>query len=271
MTKIKRATRRILRTLRLEGPVLRSRDQYKARLAMKKSPIQIGPDSLPIPPAELIYQVAGPISTELFFRGGANGCRIITETLARNGVAIDSMSAILDFGVGCGRVARHWNTLSVEVHGCDYNPSLVEWCKANLPHVRAAINRLDPPLPYPDERFDLVYALSVFTHLTESQQRSWSAELCRVTRSGGYVLFTTHGPSFPHNDPFFVTPDIANRLAKGELLVFEPGHAGRNYCATLHPRVWVEANMLTGFELIEYVEQGAEMNGGQDIYLVRKV
>jgi len=33
----------------------------------------------------------------------------------------------------------------------------------------------------------------------------------------------------------------------------------------------VEANMLTGFELIEYVERGAEMNGGQDIYLVKKV
>jgi hypothetical protein len=56
------------------------------------------------------------------------------------------MSAILDFGVGCGRVARHWNGLSAEVHGCDYNPVLVEWCKANLPHLRAVTNRLDPPL-----------------------------------------------------------------------------------------------------------------------------
>jgi SAM-dependent methyltransferase len=87
---------------------------------------------------------------------------------------------------------------------------------------KAVTNRLDPPLPYPDERFDLVYALSVFTHLTESQQRSWSAELHRVTRTCGYVLFTTHGPSFPHSDPSFTTPEIANRLANGELLVFEP-------------------------------------------------
>jgi SAM-dependent methyltransferase len=262
----------VLRTLRLEGPVLRSRGRYKARSAMKKSPVQMGRDSFPIPPAELISQVAGcPISAELFLSAGANGRRSITETLARNGVAIDSMSAILEFGVGCGRVARHWNGLSAEVHRCDYNPALVEWCKANLPHVRAVTNRLDPPLPYPDEHFDLVYALSVFTHLTESQQLSWSAELRRVTRTGGYVLFTTHGPSFPHSDPSFATPEIANRLANGELLVFEPGHAGRNDCAALHPRAWVEANMLTGFELIEYVEQGAEMNGGQDIYLVKKV
>jgi 2-polyprenyl-3-methyl-5-hydroxy-6-metoxy-1,4-benzoquinol methylase len=138
---------------------------------MNKSPVQLSPDSFPIPPGELIIQVAGSDNTQWFLSGGTTGRRIITETLARNGVAVDSKSAILDFGVGCGRVARHWNGLRAEVHGCDYNPALVEWCKANLPHVRAVTNRLNPPLTYPDEHFDLVYALSVFTHLTESQQR----------------------------------------------------------------------------------------------------
>jgi hypothetical protein len=42
-------------------------------------------------------------------------------------------------------------------------------------------------------------------------------------------------------------------------------------CAALHPREWVEANMLDGFECVEYVERGAEMNGGQDLYLLRRV
>jgi SAM-dependent methyltransferase len=116
-----------------------------------------------------------------------------------------------------------------------------------------------------------VYALSVFTHLDESQQLSWIAELRRVTKPGGLVLFTTHGPSFPHGDESFSTPEIAARLDRGELVVFAADHAGRNMCAALHPREWVEANMLDGFECVEYVERGAEMNGGQDLYLLRRV
>jgi SAM-dependent methyltransferase len=214
--------------------------------------------------------VAGPLSDEEFLAGGALGRRILTETLARNGVEVERLGALLDFGVGCGRVARHWVGIEADVHGCDYNAALVEWCGANLPHVTAARNRLEPPLPYADERFDFVYALSVFTHLTEPQQRAWAAELRRVTRRGGHVLFTTHGPTFPHADPSFDTAEIRARLERGELIVFAPDHAGRNNCAALHPRSWVERNMLDGFELVEHLERGAEMNGGQDMYLVRR-
>jgi SAM-dependent methyltransferase len=271
MTAIKTGARAVLKGLALEGPAMRARDRQLARRATKRQPGRIGPDGLPIPPAELISQVAGPLSEEQFLAGGAAGRRIITNTLARNGVAVEQLEAMLDFGVGCGRVARHWAGIDTDVHGSDYNPALVTWCDANLPHVTAARNRLEPPLPYPDRRFDLVYALSVFTHLTAEQQRSWSAELRRVTRPGGHVLFTTHGPTFPHRDASFRSPEVLERLERGELVVFEPGHAGRNNCAALHSLAWVEQNMLDGFELVEYVERGAEMNGGQDIYLVRRV
>jgi SAM-dependent methyltransferase len=270
MTSIKSGAKAVLKGLALEGPGMRARDRQRARRATRHHLSRVGADGLPIPPAELISQVAGPLSDAEFLAGGAAGRRIISETLGRNGVDVDQLSSLLDFGVGCGRVARHWVGIPAEVHGCDYNPALVEWCDANLPHVRATRNKLDPPLPYDGEMFDFVYALSVFTHLTESQQRTWSAELRRVTRVGGHVLFTTHGPTFPHQDPSFSTPEIRERLERGELIVFEPGHAGRNNCAALSPRSWVEANMLDGFELVEYVERGAEMNGGQDIYLVRR-
>jgi SAM-dependent methyltransferase len=190
--------------------------------------------------------------------------------LARNGERVAELGAILDFGVGCGRVARHWAGLDVDVHGCDYNPELVAWCRRNLPHVTARSNGLDPPLPYEDARFDLVCALSVFTHLTESRQRSWIAELRRVTRPRGLVLFTTHGPSFRFSDPAWPPPEIRARLAAGELVVVLPEHAGRNACTAIHPRAWVEEHMLDGLELLEYRENGAEMNGGQDLYLARR-
>jgi hypothetical protein len=39
---------------------------------------------------------------------------------------------------------------------------LVRWCRRNLPFADFGINHLDPPLPYEEEQFDLIYALSGF-------------------------------------------------------------------------------------------------------------
>ncbi len=73
------------------------------------------------------------------------------------------------------RVARHWAAVpGPEVHGCDYNPELVEWCASNLCSLRGDFrNELAPPLPYVSGSFDLIYALSVFTHLDDALQRAW--------------------------------------------------------------------------------------------------
>lgn len=46
---------------------------------------------------------------------------------------------------------------------------------------------------YPDAFFDIVYSVSVFTHLPEEMQLSWLEELRRVAEKGGYLLLTTHG------------------------------------------------------------------------------
>jgi len=267
---VKEGARGALKRLGIEGTAMRARDRQVARRAIRNGAGGTGPDGLPVPPAELINLVAGPTPIDEFLAGGKLGHDVIHAALERNDISLDG-ATVLDFGVGCGRVARHWKDDPVKFHGSDYNPVLVEWCQANLPHVTAGTNQLEPPLPYKAETFDLIYALSVFTHLTEPQQLVWASELRRVTKPGGVVLFTTHGPTFPHADPQFRTPEIQERLAAGEFLIFEPGHAGRNHCAALHPRDWVEKHMLSGFELVEYAERGATMNGGQDIYLVRRV
>jgi hypothetical protein len=39
-------------------------------------------------------------------------------------------------------------------------------------------------MDYANEQFDLIYAISVFTHLTEDLQHSWLNELGRVKRGG---------------------------------------------------------------------------------------
>jgi SAM-dependent methyltransferase len=267
MTELKGVAREGLRRTGLSGPYYRARDRHRARTALRRAPVGIGPDGLPVPPPELITQVAGPTAVDEFLAGGARAADDIRGILERNGVAMRDLGAILDFGCGCGRVLRQWAGLSgPDLHGTDYNPALVEWCSANLPFARLAVNGLEPPLPYPDGRFDLVYAMSVFTHLTEAQHHAWMAELRRVLRPGGHLVFTTHGDAHLG----FCTEDELAAYRRGELVVLNPDMAGRNACGALHPRAWVTGSLLRGVELVDDRPEGGTGNGRQDIWLVRR-
>lgn len=143
------------------------------------------PDGLSIPPDFLMYLVAGTGDAGWFLESGPRAAESIRSALAEVGVDLGAVGSLLDFGCGCGRVVRHWARLPVAVHGCDLNPRLVGWCRDHLPFGTFAVNRLQPPLGCADGSFGLVYALSVFTHMGEPDQRAWMAELHRVLRPGG--------------------------------------------------------------------------------------
>ena len=92
------------------------------------------------------------------------------------------VDSVLDFGCGCGRVTRYWSGFAGSVAGSDIDGPAVAWCRSNLAFARFEQNRLEPPLAFERESFDLVYALSVFTHLTGELQLAWRDELRRVLR-----------------------------------------------------------------------------------------
>ena len=91
------------------------------------------------------------------------------------GSDIGVCSAVLDFGVGCGRIARHWagvtgrSSTAATTTRCSCGGAR-RTCRFFTPR-----RRLEPPLRYRGQAFDLVYAYSVFTHLTEPLQHSWMA------------------------------------------------------------------------------------------------
>jgi SAM-dependent methyltransferase len=223
---------------------------------------------LPVPPAELIHKVAGTSDVNWFLKAGGFGAESIREVLLKNRIALDSIRRVLDLGCGCGRVIRHLQLLeNTELHGTDYNPMLIEWCKANLKFAHFAVNDLRPPLSYSDSQFDLVYALSVFTHLPEDLQAGWMNELRRVTRDGKYLLITTHGKYYFDQ----LTPTEQRQFQNGELVVREQAAAGTNYCATFHPEEYVRTKLATGFEILDYIPEGAKGNPMQDLFLLRKI
>jgi SAM-dependent methyltransferase len=192
----------------------------------------------------------------------------IKSALQRNGVAIGDLDAVLDFGCGCGRVLRCWNSVQgPRPNGCDYNPRLVDWCRSNLPFADARVNQLAPPLAYRDGEFDLVYAFSVFTHLTEDLQLAWMSELARITKPGGFVLFSTHGGSYSER----LDTSELRRFEGGELIVKNNMKApGSNTCSAYHPPIYVNNQLAKGLDPVDHVPQGARGNPHQDLYLFRK-
>ncbi len=225
----------------------------------------------PVPPARLRVKVSWTADLAFFLDSGRGQARFIRELASRHGAPPDEMGAILDFGCGCGRLARWWSDLEgVEMHGSDHDPELVEWCSRNLPFLRAAVNDLAPPLGYRDESFDLVYALSVFTHLSEDLQRAWLAELVRTLRPGGLLFFTVMGTGYLDQ----LSPSERAAFERGEQVTQFEDVAGTNLCGAYHPPRYVERHMLGGLELLEAVHPGdgdASAPGlAQDSYLVRK-
>lgn len=226
-----------------------------------------GSTPLPVPPLALIDLVSGQPDIPWFLEGGKRAAAAIREALARQGVAMEELAALLDFGCGCGRVLRHWSELApgTEIHGSDLSLRSIEWGQRHLTFARLQTNGLAPPLPYPDETFDLIYALSVFTHLPEDLQQPWMNELRRIIRPGGFLLFSTHGERYAAE----LDPGERIRFGGGELVVRASADAGTNACGAYHPPAYVRAVLVTGMEVLEHVPEGALGNPHQDQWLLR--
>jgi SAM-dependent methyltransferase len=232
----------------------------------------VAEDGLPLPSPELVGLVAGFIAPGEFHRYGRYAATWIAEMLARNGVPAGGLGRILDFGCGCGRVIRHWPAFTqAELRGCDYNPHLVAWCAQNLPFAEFRANDLEPPLPYEDDSFDFVYALSIFTHLDADLHLAWIEELTRVVKPGGLLLPTFHGRSRveymrAHEGEY---ERIAPGFDAGELVVIEADRSGSSACAAYHPERYIREALGRGLEILDYSPGGA-LDIQQDAVLFRR-
>src|SRR5438270_7317065 len=63
---------------------------------------------VPLPPAELIFLVAGQSDATWFSRIGRLGFRCVKAAMDRTITPSSRPTKILDFGCGCGRVLRYW-------------------------------------------------------------------------------------------------------------------------------------------------------------------
>lgn len=96
---------------------------------------------------------------------------------------------ILEAGCGTGLILERVGEFASRAVGVDLSAGMLEQAKARgLEVAQGSITAL----PYPDERFDVVYSFKVLAHIPAIEDAL--AEMARVTRPGGVVLAEFYNP-----------------------------------------------------------------------------
>lgn len=148
-------------------------------------------EELPVPPLSLSSRWGQ--STDSYLRGGRIDAENILAQLAEVDATVEPGSRLLDFGCAEGRVLRFFpRHPESELWGVDINAERIAWAQQHLPApFRFATTTTAPHLPFEDNYFDLVYAVSVFTHISELAD-AWFLEVLRVLRPDGHAYLTIH-------------------------------------------------------------------------------
>jgi SAM-dependent methyltransferase len=245
------------------------------------------PEGDPLPPRRLRARAGVPGARDYTY-GGRQAADELAGALAAADISLTDRRAILDFGCGAGRVLPHIARLAPEADcaGCDIDRAAVDWARAHRPAQRWELSSFEPPLPFADASFDLIYSISVFSHLGASLERRWLRELRRVLEPRGVALLSVHGqhafaefragrastawcpPQLFEREPlrpddFVFAPYIRSVWTEGEL----PG-VGREYGLAFHGPEYIRKTWDDGFEVLAILERA--VTGWQDLVILRR-
>jgi SAM-dependent methyltransferase len=217
------------------------------------------------PPAKLLWATAPTTSYQVYLTG-RQAAEAFYQLAAQH---LAEVRRIYELGCGALSVLRHMPGVAegIEAFGSDYDPKLVDWCKANVPGVKVELNALEPPLRYHDDSFDFVYSRSVFTHLSAGLQKQWLTEQFRVTRPGGLVLVTVHGDAYKHR----LTRQERAEYESAGFVEHRTADDGGPWYTTFNSPAYMEQELLAGLEVVHRDLLPEEACGlRQDTWMVRK-
>lgn len=149
-----------------------------------------------LPDEPRIKRVSGPLANRItYLNGGYSAFQRVIDVARENGVFVRPQTQVLDWGVGCGRVARFFaKQTEAQITGVDIDSDNVGWCRANLRGTYETV-KLSPPTSLRANAFDLIYSCSVLSHLSKADADAWLGEMARVLAPGGLALLSFNGSS----------------------------------------------------------------------------
>jgi SAM-dependent methyltransferase len=238
-------------------------------MVKSKSVDKLDVSRLPLPPQELARYVGHRSDDDPLAAYEAAGRRLsgFLHSVLPDEWSLEG-KRLLDFGCGSGRVLRYLGVEAehTELHGCDIDEQSVQWLKENLcpPVAEVFLSFPQPPLPKPDEHYDLIYAFSVFTHLTD-QWSDWILELHRLLSRDGLLVVSFAGRAL--SEKVSRIPWDEDRIGMNVLQMGQGWERGGPM--VLHSRWWITAHWGRAFELTRF-EHEASTGIGQGVVVMQK-
>jgi SAM-dependent methyltransferase len=240
---------------------------------------------VPFPASQEMLTVGGETDLRLFLSIGyscfESVLKRIPETMARP-------INLLDFGVGCARTMRFFfrEPHRFRCHGCDVDRRAIAYLIEDVPFIIAEQTGNHPPLPYPSSHFDVVYSISVFTHLAQNAFKLWLQEIHRVLKPDGLLMVTLHGDtafnavsSDPERRRLIGIRDQEFELGKfrfaknGFTWMNQPAGSpdidSSQFGICFISRRSLDSWILPGFKLLEYAD--GEIGGWQDLAILKRI
>lgn len=239
---------------------------YLKKIKDKNVFINKNPD-VALPPAYLIYE-SFDLNYESYYTASKNTASWLLNHFKQY-CDLKNIN-ILDWGCGPARIIRHLPELldnSCSIYGTDYNAKSIEWCKKSIDGVNFNLNSTIPPLPYVDNSFDIIYGISIFTHLPEDLHFKWFDELVRISRNGGIIFLTLHGKAFKAK----LTPSEQNIFDTGQLIIKGNTKVGHRTYAAFHPETFIRT-LTNPHQILDHIVGGVINNKPQqDIWIIKVV
>lgn len=146
----------------------------------------------PTNPPDHIHRMQRPP----YYVGDLYSAELLVSTLSAQNFKFKPRSTWLDFGCSSGSLIRVLKAFEPEAHfhGVDPIERSIDWAKNHIPGASFHHSDTSPPLPFDDNHFDGVTAVSIWSHLGEREALAWFAEMYRIVKPGGLLVFTAHGP-----------------------------------------------------------------------------
>ncbi|MCB0371983.1 MAG: class I SAM-dependent methyltransferase [Flavobacteriaceae bacterium] len=222
--------------------------------------------SILLPPDYLMYE-SFQLNYDKYYNEGYKEAQYIANHLKKHKELKDV--TILDWGCGPARIIRHFPKIATQncsFYGTDYNKKSITWNSENLPDIQFNLNTIEASLPYKNDFFDIIYSLSVLTHLSEKQHYEWIKELKRILKPHGILYITTQGDNFKT----ILTNSELAKYQNDTIIVRGKVKEGHRTYSAFQPVKFME-QLLKDFEILEHIVQKPQNNWlPQDIWIVRK-
>ncbi|MEJ5268125.1 MAG: class I SAM-dependent methyltransferase [Bacteroidales bacterium] len=170
---------------------------------------------------------------------------------------INPKTKVLEIGCGCGRISAPFTKFLEKpgrYTGFDILPSPIKWCKKNyseyeifefdyypikndLYNPYGKISAAEFKFPYPENTFDLIISISVFTHMQKNETENYFSQIPKLLKTSG-ILYAS----------FFI---LSNKQ-KSDFFPYDNGDI------LLHNKIVPSANVAYR---LDYIEKLAVING----------